>query len=208
MWSSELYILIEASRMIFQYMIFLKNLLLLQFTFCIVLVTMTFYMWNNKNWGFKDSVLIGVEVYPKPGFFVPWINASWTWNFINFLPILWHIWWIAAPVSLCKNITHAKKFAKKWRNFQNLKSRLWVPDPSIIHSNIYLLDVVHFFGVVIFSSRHTIILCRNKSSFTFWKFFFNKVSDKLPGQLLVLPAAKLKTACTKLVFVPRSLWSN
>ena len=91
MWSLELYILIEASRMIFQYMIFLKNLLLLQFTFCIVLVTMTFYMWNNKNWGFKDSVLIGVEVYPKPGFFVPWINASWTWNFINFLPILWHI---------------------------------------------------------------------------------------------------------------------
>ena len=28
--------------------------------------------------------------------------------------------------------------------------------------------------------------------------FFNKVSDKLLGQLRVLPAAKLKTACTKL----------
>ena len=32
-----------------------------------------------------------------------------------------------------------------------------------------------------------------------------KVSDKLLGQLLALLAAKLKTACTKLVFVPRSL---
>ena len=65
-----------------------------------------------------------------------------------------------------------------------------------------------FFWVVIFSSYCTINLCRNKSSFTFWNFFFNKVSDKLLGQLLVLLAANLKTACTKLVFVPRSLWSN
>ena len=69
------------------------------------------------------------------------------------------------------------------------------------------LDVIHFL-VVIFSSHRTINLCRNKSSFTFWKKNFNKVSDKLLGKLLVLPEAKLKTACTKLVYVPRSLWSN
>jgi hypothetical protein len=61
------------------------------------------------------------------------------------------------------------------------------------------------FEFVIFSSRCTINLCQNKSCFTFWKKNFNKVSDKLLGQLLVLPAAKLKSACTKIVFVPRSL---
>ena len=66
---------------------------------------------------------------------------------------------------------------------------------------ICTLDVVLFFEL----SRRTINLCRNKSSFTFWKKNFNKVSDKLLGQLLVLPAAKLKTACTKLVYAPRSL---
>ena len=77
-----------------------------------------------------------------------------------------------------------------------------------VSTYVYILDVVHFFLVVIFSSPRTINLCRNKSSFTFWKKNFNKVSDKFLGQLLVLPAAKLKTACTKLVFVPRSLWSN
>ena len=65
-----------------------------------------------------------------------------------------------------------------------------------------------FFLVVIFSSRRTINLCRNKSSFTFWKNNFNIVSDKLLGQLLVLLVAKLKTACTKLVYVQRSLSSN
>ena len=67
---------------------------------------------------------------------------------------------------------------------------------------------IYFFWVIIFSSCRTINLCRNKSSFTFWKKNFNKVSDKLLGQLLVLPAAKFKTACIKIVYVPRSLWSN
>ena len=61
------------------------------------------------------------------------------------------------------------------------------------------------FLVVIFSSRRAINLCQNKSSFTFWKKIFNKVSDKLLGQLLVLPAAKLKTACIKIVYAARSL---
>ena len=73
---------------------------------------------------------------------------------------------------------------------------------------LYPIRCHPFFLVVIFCSPRTINLCWNKSSFTFWKKNFNKVSDKLLGQLLVLPVAKLKTACTKLVFVPRSLWSN
>ena len=50
--------------------------------------------------------------------------------------------------------------------------------------------MLSIFLVVIFSSRCTINLCQNKSSFTFLKKNFNKVSDKLLGQLLVLPAAK------------------
>ena len=59
-----------------------------------------------------------------------------------------------------------------------------------------------YFLVVIFSSHHTINLCRYKSSSTFWKIKFNKVSDKLLEKLLVLPAAaKLKTACTKFVYL-------
>ena len=59
-----------------------------------------------------------------------------------------------------------------------------------------------------FFSPRTINLCQHKSSLTFWKKSFNKVSDNLLGQLLVLPAAKLKTVCTKLVYVQRSLLSN
>ena len=47
--------------------------------------------------------------------------------------------------------------------------------------------------------------CRKVTQPTHWKNFFNKVSDKLLGQLLVLPAAELRTACTKLVYGPRSL---
>ena len=47
--------------------------------------------------------------------------------------------------------------------------------------------------------------CRNVTQPTYWNFFFNKVSDKLLGQLLVLPAAEHRTACTKLVYGPRSL---
>ena len=54
-----------------------------------------------------------------------------------------------------------------------------------------------FFSCHIFFMPHHYNLCQNKSSLTFWKNFFNK--------LLVLPEAKLKTAYTKLVYVPRSL---
>ena len=80
----------------------------------------------------------------------------------------------------------------------------------ILHYSLLALVYVNirchpFFLVVIFSSHCTINLCRNKSSFIFWKKNFNKVSDKLHGQLLVLLAAKLKTACTKLLYVARSL---
>ena len=50
--------------------------------------------------------------------------------------------------------------------------------------------------------------CRKVTQPTHWKDFFNKVSDKLLGQLLVLPAAKLKTAYTKPVDVPRNLLSK
>ena len=76
------------------------------------------------------------------------------------------------------------------------------------YKNHTLIRCHPFFVVVIFSSRRNNNLCRNKSIFTFWKKEFNKVSDKLLEQLLVLSAAKLKTACTKLVYVPRSLGSN
>ena len=95
-------------------------------------------------------------------------------------------------------------------NFRKLSTVWELTQIKDMHwSSIYTLHKGRsIFLVVIFSSPRTINLCRNKSSFTFWKKKFNKVSDKLLGQLLVLPAAKLKTACTKLVFVPRSLWSN
>ena len=50
---------------------------------------------------------------------------------------------------------------------------------------IFLLHYSTNIRVVIFSScRYTINLCQNKSSFTFWKKIFNKVSDKLLGKLL------------------------
>ena len=62
-----------------------------------------------------------------------------------------------------------------------------------------------FFELSYFLHTAPLIYAETSLVLHFGKKNFNKVSDKLLGQLLVLLAAKLKTACTKIVYVPRSL---